>query len=140
MQHAQIPRLAVSELSTIRWSFEDDVLQYLKHGFEAIGIWRTKLSDYGEEKAKELLDEHSLKISSLQWAGGFTGSDGRSFREAMHDAYDAIELAAMLGAKTLLVHAGSRSGHTKNHARRMLATALRGTGGSGVDSSNSVGD
>ncbi|MEZ6081693.1 MAG: hypothetical protein R3C56_40285 [Pirellulaceae bacterium] len=43
-------RLAVSELSTFRWSFEEDVLHYHEIGFEAIGIWRPKLADYGEEK------------------------------------------------------------------------------------------
>lgn len=125
MPNAQKSRLAVSELSTYRWSFEEDVLQYRSRGFDAIGVWRAKLSDYGEEKAVELLREKSLKVSSLQWAGGFTGSDGRSFREAMYDGFDAIELAAMLGAETLVVLTGSRCGHTKSHAKRLIKTALR---------------
>lgn len=125
MPNAPSNRLAVSELSTYRWSFEEDVLHYRAKGYEAIGVWRAKLSDYGEEKAIELLKEKSLKVSSLQWAGGFTGSDGRSFREAMVDAYDAIELASQLEAKTLVVLTGSRSGHTKSHARRLITTALR---------------
>lgn len=118
-------RLAVNELSTYRWSFEEDVIQYKAHGFAAIGVWRAKVSDYGDEKAMELISEHELRVSSLQWAGGFTGSDGRSFREAMHDAFDAIELAASLKAQTLVVLTGSRSGHTRNHAKRILTTALR---------------
>ncbi len=125
MPNAQMNRLAVSELSTYRWSFEEDVLQYRSRGYQAIGVWRAKLSDYGEEKAVELLREKSLSVSSLQWAGGFTGSDGRSYREAMYDALDAIELAAMIGARTLVVLTGSRSGHTKSHARRLITTALR---------------
>ncbi len=118
-------RLAVNELSTFRWSFEEDVLHYSASGYNAIGIWRPKLDDYGEEKAVELLCEHQLNISSLQWIGGFTGSDGRSYRDAFHDALDAIQLAADIRAKTVVVLAGGRSGHTLNHARRLLLTALR---------------
>jgi sugar phosphate isomerase/epimerase len=119
-----LERLSVSELSTYRWSFEEDVLQYRALGFRALGIWRAKLSDYGEEKAIELIREHQLFVSSMQWVGGFTGSDGRSFRDAMYDALDAIDLASRFGTKTLVVLTGSRSGHTRNHARKLLVRAL----------------
>ncbi len=122
---ARMLRLAVSELSTFRWSFEEDVLHYHEVGFDAIGIWRPKLADYGEEKGAELLREHNLSISSLQWIGGFTGSDGRSYRDSMHDALDTIQLAADIGAQTVVVLAGGRGGHTKNHANRILRIALR---------------
>jgi sugar phosphate isomerase/epimerase len=117
-------RLAVSELSTYRWTFEEDVFRYREHGYEALGVWRPKLSDCGEAKGKELLVDHGMKVSSLNWAGGFTGNDGRSFSEAMHDAFDAIEIASQLGADCLVVLAGSRSGHTRNHAKRILTRAL----------------
>lgn len=118
-------RLAVNELSTYRWSFEEDVLNYSAAGFGAIGIWRPKLMDYGEEKAVELLREHNLKISSLQWIGGFTGSDGRTYRDSFHDALDAIQLAADIKAETVVVLAGGRRGHTQNHANRILKNALK---------------
>jgi sugar phosphate isomerase/epimerase len=125
MPNSWMTRLAVSELSTFRWTFEDDVQRYREHGYNAIGIWRPKLADFGEEKGRELLKECGIKVSSLNWAGGFTGNDGRSFRESMHDAFDAVEVAASIGADCLVVLAGSRSGHTKNHARRLLKSALK---------------
>ena len=118
-------RLSVNELSTFRWSFEEDVIQYRAEGFKAIGIWRAKLADFGEEKAAELLHEHEMSISSLQWIGGFTGSDGRSYRDSLHDGLDAIQLAADLGAECVVVLAGGRSGHTNNHAHRLLRAALK---------------
>jgi sugar phosphate isomerase/epimerase len=122
---ARMLRLAVNELSTFRWSFEEDVLNYAAEGFEAIGIWRPKLAEYGEEKAVELLREHGLKISSLQWIGGFTGSDGRSYRDSFHDALDTIQLAADIHAETVVVLSGGRCGHTRNHAMRLLRGALK---------------
>lgn len=122
---ARMLRLSVSELSTFRWSFEEDVLHYHAAGFDAIGIWLPKLTDYGEEKGLELLNEHGLKISSLQWIGGFTGSDGRSYREALHDGFDTIQLAADIGAKTVIALSGGRGGHTKGHANRLLKNAIK---------------
>ncbi|GAB5404425.1 MAG: sugar phosphate isomerase/epimerase [Aureliella sp.] len=117
-------RLSVNELSTYSWTFEEDVLHYHSQGFDAIGIWRPKLADYGEEKGLELLHEQGLSISSLQWIGGFTGSEGRSYRDSLHDGFDTIQLAADIGAETVVVLAGGRGGHTTNHARRILRNAL----------------
>src|SRR4051794_35720367 len=84
-EQARMTRLSMNELTTFRWSFEQDVAQYLAAGFGAIGVWRQKLSDYGEEKGIELLAESGLQVSNLLWAGGFTGSDGRTFRESIED-------------------------------------------------------
>lgn len=117
-------QFSVSELSTYRWSFEEDVIQYHRAGYNAMGIWLPKLIDYGEEKGVELLQEYQMQISSLQWVGGFTGSDGRTYRESLLDALDTIQLAADIGAKTVIVLAGGRGGHTKNHANRILRCAL----------------
>ncbi len=117
-------KLAISELTTFRWSFDEDVNAYRSAGIDAIGVWRQKLSDFGEEKGSELLHETGLTVSSLSWAGGFTGSDGRSYKDSLDDARDAIRLAASLRAGCLIVHSGSRAGHTHNHARRLLKNAL----------------
>ncbi len=118
-------RLSMSEVTTYRWSFEEDVLQYRQAGITAIGVWRQKLSDFGEEKGIELLAESGLKVSNLIWAGGFTGSDGRSFRDSIEDAVEAIELAGRLNAPALVVYSGGRAGHTQNHARRLAVDALK---------------
>jgi sugar phosphate isomerase/epimerase len=117
-------QLAMNEMTTFRWSFEQDVQQYRSAGVSAIGVWRQKVSDFGEDKAVELLHESGLKVSSLLWAGGFTGSDGRSYRDSLDDAREAIRLAAQMRASCLIVYSGGRAGHTHNHARRLLKSAL----------------
>ncbi len=118
-------KISVSEVTTFRWSFEEDVARYAEAGIAAIGVWRQKLSDFGEEKAIDLLEESGLKVSSLQWAGGFTGSEGRSYKDSLIDAQEAITLAANLGSPSLLVYTGARAGHTHNHARRLMKSALK---------------
>lgn len=117
-------KLAINELTTYRWTFEEDVLAVAEHGFTGIGLWRPKLQEYGTEKAVELLAEHQLEVSSVSWAGGFTGSDGRSYHESLCDALDAVQTAAQVGAKTVIMLAGGRNNHTKNHARRMILSAF----------------
>lgn len=117
-------KLAINELTTYRWSFEEDVLALSELGFKGIGLWRPKLVEYGTEKAVELLSEHQLEVSSVSWAGGFTGSDGRSYHDSLCDALDAVQLASQVGAKNVILLSGGRNNHTKNHARRMILSAF----------------
>ena len=115
---------AISQLTTLRWDLPVEVAHLAEHGFDAISIWRPKLSDIGLDAAASILSRSGLRVSSLQWAGGVTGSDGRSFRESVADAREAIEAAATLDARVLVVHSGCRGGHTLSHARRLLLQAL----------------
>jgi sugar phosphate isomerase/epimerase len=115
----------MSELTTLRWSFEEDVAHYAACQIPAIGVWREKLADFGEEKGRELLLEHGLQVGSLSWAGGFTGSEGVTHLDSIADATEAIRLAESLGAPCLIVHSGARGGHTQSHARRLLVQGLQ---------------
>ena len=117
-------QLAISELTTFRWSFEEDVERYRAACIPAIGIWRQKLADVGEAKGAKLLAMAGLSVSSLQWAGGFTGSDGHTHEESLDDARQAICTAEVLRAGCLIIHSGARGVHTHNHARRLFRQAL----------------
>ena len=115
---------SISELTTLRWELAEEIDRLARHGFDRLSIWRTKLSDIGIEQARCLLQQSGFRVSSLQWAGGFTGGDGRSFTESVDDALEAVEAAAEIGADVLVVHSGCRGGHTRGHARRLLADAI----------------
>jgi sugar phosphate isomerase/epimerase len=116
--------LSINEVTTYRWSFEEDVRNYREAGIEAIGVWRQKLADYGEDKAISLLKSSGLKVSNVLWAGGFTGSDYRTYEESLTDAREALQLAQAIGAPYVIVYSGARSGHTLNHAKRLFCCAL----------------
>lgn len=118
-------QLSINELTTYRWSFEEDVAHFKDAGFSAVGVWRQKLAEFGEEKGVELLAESGLKVSNLLWCGGFTGSDGRTFREGLEDAREAIDLAGQMQADCLIAYTGARGGHTHNHARRLIRDAFK---------------
>ena len=115
---------AISEMTASRWDLPVEVERYASHGFEAISVWRPKVSDLGAEAAAALIASHGMRVSSVRWAGGFTGGDGRSFEESVEDAGEAIEMAETLAAPVLVVHSGCRGGHTRSHARRLLSQAV----------------
>jgi sugar phosphate isomerase/epimerase len=119
-----MPRLSINELTTFRWSFEEDLRQYQAAGISAIGVWRRKIADVGEDRAVELLAASNLAVSNMVWIGGFTGSDGIPFRDALEDGREAILLAARMQCPTIIVYSGGRAGHTINHARRLFQNAL----------------
>lgn len=117
-------RLSMNELTTFRWSFDEDVHHYRRAGYEALGVWRRKLADFGEERAIELLLDSEMAVSNLIWAGGFTGNDGRSLRESLADAHEAIQTAYALKAGCLVLYTGGRNNHTQRHAKRLVYSVL----------------
>lgn len=117
-------KIAISQLTTLRWSLEQDIDAAVQRGIGGIGLWRPKVDDLGVEETSEHLLANGLRASSLSWAGGFTGSDGRRFADAVDDAIDAIEQACMVGAETLVVLVGGRNNHIRRHLHKTICQAL----------------
>lgn len=116
--------LSMNEVTTYRWSFEEDVENYQQAGYSAIGVWRHKLLDCGADRAIDVLADSGLDVTHLAWTGGFTGSEGRTLSESVADAEEALRLAAGIRAGCLIVHPGGRNNHTFRHAGRLIRLAL----------------
>ena len=54
------PSVSVSQITTLRSSFADDVRTYADAGLSGIGVWELKLPEGGEAEALELLAESGL--------------------------------------------------------------------------------
>lgn len=117
--------LGISQLSSLRTSFFQDVIRSAAAGCTSIGIWRNKVDELGIEEAVDLVFEMKLTVSSLSWCGGFTGSEGGSFAMQIDDALESIEQAAAFRAGCLLVQPGALNGHIQRHARRLLEDAFK---------------
>ncbi len=117
-------RLSLSQLTTLRWSLIDEVNHLRLAKYDGIGLWRPKVADLGVHQSAKLIRNSGLQVSSLSFAGGFTGTNDFSYADAIADARDAITDAATLGAKNLIVVSGTRNGHTVKHSRRCLLNAL----------------
>jgi sugar phosphate isomerase/epimerase len=127
------PKLAVNQMTTYRWNFEQDVFGYRRAGVQGVGVWRPKLEEYGVDEGVELVRDAGLSVSSVSWVGGFTGRHGYAFDDAIAEARDTIRCAARLKAECLVVVSGGRAGHTFNHARRLLVQALDELGDEAAD-------
>lgn len=114
----------MNELTTYRWSFDEDVQHYCEAGFQGIGLWLRKLEDFGEERGIELLEESGLAVSNIMWAGGFTGSGGESVAENLAEARRALAIAGRVRAGCLVLYTGGRNLHTERHAQRLLKDAI----------------
>lgn len=117
--------VAISQSCTRKWSLFRDLIRYSRWGFRTIGLCRNKVEETGVADAADLLFEMGMSVSSLGCAGGFTGSDGRSFAHAVDDALQAIVDAAALGAPVLIVRAGGSNGHICSQLRRLFRDAMK---------------
>ena len=112
-------------MTTLRASFEEDLSARQLAGVAAIGLWRKKIMEIGESVAVEAVRNSGLDVTTLSYAGGFSGSAGLQFREALDDGYDALLTAAAVGARTLIVSPGGRARYTARHEFRLVTQAIR---------------
>lgn len=118
-------KLSVSQLTTRRWKLNEEVDQLKREGFDSIGLYRPKIVEFGDERAAEMIHKAKMSVASLSFAGGFTGSRGFGYLEAIEDGYRAIDQAKTLSAKNLIIVSGARNLHTANHCRRMAIDGIR---------------
>jgi sugar phosphate isomerase/epimerase len=53
-------KYAISEVTTINNTFEEDVQLYARYGAQGIGVWGFKMEEIGPERARKLMAEHNL--------------------------------------------------------------------------------
>ncbi|GAA3025144.1 sugar phosphate isomerase/epimerase [Streptosporangium longisporum] len=99
-------RFSLNQWTTKRWSVAEVVDGCVRHGVEAVGLWRQDVAAQGLEESVKLVADAGLRVSSL-CRGGFltTGSP-----EALEDNRRAIDEAAALGAACLVMVVGGLPG------------------------------
>ncbi|HET6426433.1 MAG TPA: TIM barrel protein [Planctomycetaceae bacterium] len=98
-----------------------------------LGVLRKRLWQFGIERATDLFFHQQVPVSTLSWAGGFTGTLGFRFHEAVDDALIAIEEADRIGAETLVIAPGGQGTFTYRHARRMAIDGVQRIVGAAAD-------
>jgi len=99
-------RLSLNQQTTKRWSLPEVLDGARRHGLESVGLWREPVAEVGLDKARRLVEESGLRVSSLCRGGFLTASDERSRRLALDDNRRAIDEAATLGAPCLVMVVG----------------------------------
>jgi sugar phosphate isomerase/epimerase len=58
------PRLSVSQITTLRSNFAEDLRVYAAAGLDGIGVWELKLTEGGDAEALELLEASGLESAA----------------------------------------------------------------------------
>ena len=101
-----------------------EVRQLQQRRIRMVSIRRQNALRIGPDKLQAVLEDSGLKVCTVGFAGGFTGTLGRSYRQAVDDTRRALEFAAQLQARAVVVVPGSRGLHTYNHAERTIRDGL----------------
>jgi sugar phosphate isomerase/epimerase len=122
---ARDSRLGLNQLLLHDLPLDEQVAVASGLGVTAVGLLRLSLWRSGDQHTALRLRDTGLGVTSLSWAGGFTGTAGFTFREAVADGRLALREATMVGAETLVIAPGGRGSHTLRHAQRVVVEGLK---------------
>lgn len=89
-----------------------------------VSIRRQRALRIGPTRLKHVLQDHGLEVCTIGFAGGFTGTVGRSYRQAVDDTRRALDYAAELNARAVVVVPGAKGLHTYSHAEATIRHGL----------------
>jgi sugar phosphate isomerase/epimerase len=118
-----LARLAINQITTRRWSTQQDIAEFRARRIGAIGVWASKLDDDGDDV--RLIRASHLPVSSLSWIDGLTCGEWDRTSEAIHNGAEMIHLGARLKAEVINVVSGIQGGHIRSNAKRLVVLALR---------------
>ena len=95
-----------------------------QRGIRYVCVRRQQILFIGEHAIHDILADAGITVSCLGFAGGFTGSLGMSYEAATHDARRSIDLAADLGARSVVIVPGEQGLHTYSHAEKTIRLGL----------------
>ncbi|AZM53369.1 sugar phosphate isomerase [Streptomyces sp. WAC 01529] len=129
------PPLALSRLSINQETVKQLSLPELaegcaKEGITAVGLWRAPVQEYGVERTARLMRDSGLAVTSLCRGGFFTDPEGAPRARALDDNRAAIDEAAALGTRTLVLVSGGLPPGSRDlaGARERVADALAALG------------
>ncbi|WP_422748169.1 sugar phosphate isomerase/epimerase family protein [Mycobacterium sp. WMMD1722] len=115
-------RLSLNTMTTKAWTLREAVEAAAGAGLQAIGLWRDRVAEAGVDTAAKVVRDLGLRVSSLCRGGFLTGQgDGA---DALDDNRRAIDEAATLGTRELVLVAGGISDRDLVGARARLAERL----------------
>ncbi|MDE0335391.1 MAG: TIM barrel protein, partial [Defluviicoccus sp.] len=102
-----IEKLSINQITTRdQWTLREAIEGYARHGVRGITVWRDKLAECGVSEAARLLDDRGMTVTGLCRGGMFGGADASAWQETIDDNLRAIEEAAAIGARALILVTG----------------------------------
>ena len=122
------PGLLSLNTATVRekWNLRETIEGCARHGIRGISPWRDKLAEMGVKEAAKRIRDSGLTVTGLCRAGMFPAADRKGRQAALDDNLRAIDDAATLGARCLVLVAGGLPQGSKDlpGAREMVRDGL----------------
>jgi len=123
-QLKDLSRLCVHTISTKPWCIEEAALNYATNGIKGITVWRDALAGRNIRQTGQMLRDHDLSIVSLCRGGFFPNSDPAKRKLALDDNHRAINEAADLGTKLIVLVCGSDPSQSLEDSRRQIQDGI----------------
>ena len=101
-----LARLSLNQKTTNSWSLPEAIAGCVRAGIESIGVWREPLAEIGVDRARGLIEDAGLRVSSLCRGGFLTGTGESERAAAIASNVNAILEAAAIGADCLVMVVG----------------------------------
>jgi hypothetical protein len=95
-----------------------------RRGVRYVSVRRQQIYFIGEHVIHDILADAGIRVNCVGFAGGFTGSLGMSYDAATSDARRSIDMAADLGARSVVIVPGEQGNHTYSHAEKTIRLGL----------------
>jgi len=103
---------------------DEEIHRLRKRRVKMVCVRRQQVLRLGQKHLQETLAANDIEVGSIGYAGGFTGSLGIGYETAVADTLRALEQAAELNAKSLVILPGCRARLTYNHASKTVLAGL----------------
>jgi len=97
-----------------QWTLAQAIEGCARHGIRGIAPWRDKLAGLGVKEAAKLIRDNGLKVTGLCRGGMFPAVERRGRQAALDDNLRAIDAAATLGARCLVLVVGGLPAGSKD--------------------------
>jgi sugar phosphate isomerase/epimerase len=99
-----------------KWNLRQMIEGCARRGIRGISPWRDKLAELGAKEAAKMIRAHGLTVTGLCRGGMFPAADRQGRRAAIEDNLRAIEDAATLEARCLVLVVGGLPAGSKDLA------------------------
>lgn len=106
MSDFDLSRCSLNTATTKYATLPEAVSAAAAAGYGAVGLWRDRVQEMGVEAAAACVQAAGLRVSSLCRGGFFTASDPNQIELALADNRRAIDEAATLGTRELIMVVG----------------------------------
>lgn len=123
---ADLSRFAVNQITTRRWTLPEAVEGYARAGVRGIGVWTDYADAVGAGAAARQIRDAGLFVPCLCTSAWVNLTDKAAHAAALDENRRRIDLAAALGARTLVVVPGGLATGEKDldTARRRVEDSL----------------